>query len=164
MKNCQTLFVKKGKIMSFNHWMEVYNSSPPESASDDSLNKMAELAVTFDDWRNVYYRASALSGLRTTAFQNMIHIAKTFGNWLFIYYEAGDECEASREGQASHKLYALNMLIMLANNPKDVDWTKNEKAIKLFRWHKIFEICPKNDNEWAARRIIKLMCEKKDDQ
>lgn len=151
-----------GQVTRFECYMSMYDSNLGSNIIiKNALHEMACSAKTFDDWRNVFYRSlPADCSLRLAAFQNMFVLAKTFGQWLTICHEAGDGIAYPL------KLKALNALLKLADEPKDVDWTKNKdslEAIKLRRWRRIFEVSPPKSKfeAMAVRRIMELMFARK---
>lgn len=93
---------------------------------------------TFEDWRNDFFEACDGSSefKKRVAFSGMVATAKTFGQWLNIYQEMLEPGNTEK--------FVLNKLMELADEPKDINWTKSEdslKAIRLSRWQKIFDIC-----------------------
>jgi len=142
--------------MDFDRWTEIYDISPVGSeAKDNALDKMADLAKTFNEWINVFYRTPLESALEKMALFQMATHAKIFGQWLNIY-----QLSLPEDGL---KDIALTQLIQLADEPKDADWTKDREALNIPRWIKIFEISPLGGEieTFAGTRIAELMLEKK---
>ena len=80
--------------------MKAYNSSKRGSAaSRDALDKMAQFASTFDDWKNIFYRARSGSALEELALAKMAALSETFGQWLNVYQES-PKADADIEGIA----------------------------------------------------------------
>lgn len=123
-----------------------------------TLRDLAKWATTFNDWRNVFYRAEAGSIEEKMAFFQMATFAKTFGQWLNVYYEA-----LALEDKAVESI-SLNQLFKLADDPIDVLDPKKKDALKLPRWKTIFNEVPKGSEAeaTASERIIKLLREEKE--
>ena len=128
-----------------------------KSLGCDAIEDLAAFAKTFEDWRNVFYRTESKSIFEKTALFQMATQAKTFGHWLNVYQEAGNDSEA--------RPIALTQMQRLADNPVDAD-NKKGNSIKIFRWTKILEICPRQSKEelLASTRLLALHLNKKEKQ
>jgi hypothetical protein len=140
--------------MDFNGLMKIYNIFSVYKTREEVLDKMADLAKTFNEWRNVFFRAPSASPFEKTALLQMATFAKTFGHWLNVY---------QLSSETKLKDIALAQLTKLADKPEDADWTKDRDALKIPRWTKIFEISPSGGEAetLAMKRITELMFEKK---
>jgi len=136
--------------MVFHDWLLVYD----RDGGTEALDKMIETAQDFNDWRNIFYRAPPESQIKKTALLQMMAMAEDFGECLNV-------CQGSTQDENSF-LVAMCKMMELADQPKDVHWTKDNKslqAIKLKRWEKIFYISPpKSEVEVKAiKEILELM-------
>jgi hypothetical protein len=151
------LLKRKENSMSFEYWMGVYNSSERASpAAMDALDEMVQVAGTsFDNWKNIFYRAPSEFTLEKMAFLQMVIWAKTFGQWLSVYQEASC-ADVDTEGIENT---ALAELVKLAEDPKDAKWTKEKEAVKLSRWIKIIAISHEGSDEetLAAQKVVELL-------
>lgn len=139
----------------FNDWMRVYDELPPcKKVATEALKNMAKHAVSFLQWRNVFFRAPVESRLEFIAMNELAAIAKTFGEHLFVYQHASIELL---------KDVAMDALQKLADDPVDAKgWAKDIKNLMMPRWEKIFSICPRNGIEVRAlHRIRNILCEEK---
>ena len=125
--------------------------------SPDTIDDLALSAKTFEDWRNVFYRAKAGSLIEIFALGEMVNQAKLFGHWLNVYQEA----EMGNEVRP----IALAQMQKLADDPVDADNKKGD-SVKIFRWKKILEICPRQSKEelLASTRILALILKRKEKQ
>lgn len=112
-------------------------NSPEAMHALDAIAENAAITKTYNDWRNVYFRAPEGSIIERIALLQMSTHAKTFGQWLCVYQESlrRDDC-ADISGPA------LTQLQKLADQPTDVEAKKRE-ALRLPRWIKILQICPR---------------------
>jgi hypothetical protein len=141
----------------FRKWLADFDKLPKSSNEvNEMLQKMEELATSFSDWRNIFYRSPACSIAEKTAILQMATKAKTFGEWLSVFYESDRVEETVRE-------VALEQLKSLADNPADATWAKDKNALKISRWTTIYNISPVNSAQEATalNSIMQLMREEK---
>ena len=131
--------------MNFWRYMQSLDEFREDAELADWLfGRMVQRATTFDDWRNIFYRAEFGSLDEESALLQTATVAKTFGQWLWIYEELS--CRPSlNENFQLVKDTAIKQLVKLADNPTDANWTKNKEALSLRRWERIFLISSQSD-------------------
>jgi hypothetical protein len=128
--------------MTFRRWLQLFDEFCKDSELSEWLfDKLLARAETFDDWRNIFYRAEFGSIIEGTALLQAATHAKNFGQWLWICEELSDRPCLNQNLQTTLSI-SIDEVIRLADNSTDADWTKNQDsldAISLSRWNRIFD-------------------------